>query len=71
MVGGEGVACHEPSVLQDSVGLSSSDATSRSGVTHMEFSVLHRFVDTVSDDAGLSGAASMPKGGGVHGHKVQ
>ena len=68
--GGEGVSRHEPGVLQDSVAL--SDATSRSGVTHLEFSVLHRFVDAAPDDAGLSGAASISKrGGGIHGHQVQ
>ena len=44
--------------------LSASDATSRSGVTHLEFSVLHRYVDAVPDDAGLSGAASISNGGG-------
>ena len=70
VVGGMGIACHEPGVLQDSVALSASDATSCSGVTHLEFSVLHRFFDAVSDDAGLSSASSIPKAGGIHGHKV-
>ena len=64
VVGGEGIVRHEPGVSQDSVALSASDAVSRSGVTHLEFSVLHRFVDVVSEDAGLSGAASILKGGG-------
>ena len=41
--GGGGVSHHEPGVLQDSVAV--SDATSCSGVTHLEFSVLHQFVD--------------------------
>ena len=59
---GEGVSRHEPGVLQDSVGL--SDAVSRSGVTHLESSVLHWFVVAVPDYAGLSGAAPILKGGG-------
>ena len=59
---GEGVSRHEPGVLQDSVAL--SDATSRSGVTHLESSVLHCFVVAVPGDAGLSGAAPILKGGG-------
>ena len=48
-----------------------SDATSRCGVTHLEFLVLHWFVVAVLDDAGLSGAAPILKGGGVHGHQIQ
>ena len=30
----------------------------RSGVAHLEFSVLHVLVETVANDAGLSGIAS-------------
>ena len=57
---------HEPGVLQ------LSEAMSRSGVTHLESSVLHRFVVAVPDDAGLSGAAPISKGGGgIHGHQIQ
>ena len=43
VVGGEGIVRHEPGVLQDLVALSTSDATSHSSVTHLEFSVPHRF----------------------------
>ena len=49
-----------------------SDATSRSGITHLESSVLHWFVVAVPDDAGLSGAAPILKGGGgIHGYQIQ
>ena len=71
--GGGGNTRHEPGVLHDSMAL--SDATSRCGVTHLEFSVLHRFVQNVPDDAGRSGAASKSNGvgggGGIDGHPVQ
>ena len=60
VVGGEGIAGHEPSVLQDSVALLASDITSRSGVTHLEFSVLHRL--------GLGGGG-RPRGASEQIHK--
>ena len=46
-------------MLQDSVLASSVVTDSRSGVMHLEFSVLHRSVDAMSAVAGLSG--SVPK----------
>ena len=49
-------------MLQDWVSSSPSDAAPWSGVTHLEFSVLHRSVDAVSDDAGLSGVTPSEKG---------
>ena len=54
----------ELGVLQDRVSSSSVDADRRSGVMHLEFSVLHCYVDAVSEDAGLSGAVLRAKGGG-------
>ena len=49
-------------MLQDSVSAASVITDSRSGVMHLEFSVLHRSVDAVSAVAGLSGGRA---GGGV------
>ena len=40
------------------------DAERRSGVAHLEFSVLHRYVDAVSEDVGLSDVVPRARGGG-------
>ena len=58
------------SVLQDRVSLSPSDVSCSSGVSHLEFSMLHRRVEAVSVDARLSGITPCGRGG-VHGHQVQ
>ena len=49
-------------MLYDSVSSSPSDVSCASGVSHLEFSVLHRRLDTVFVDAGLS--STVPHGQG-------
>ena len=51
-------------MLQDSVSASLVVTDSRSGVMHLEFSVLHRSVDAVSAVAGLSGSVPKARGAG-------
>ena len=54
----------ELGVLHGKVSSSSVAADRWSGVVHLKFFVLHRSVDALSEDAGLSGAVLGAKGGG-------
>ena len=51
-------------MLQDRVSSSPVDADRRSGVAHLEFSVLHCSVGAMSQDARLSGVVPNAGGGG-------
>ena len=61
---GVGFVLSEPGVLQDRVSSSPVDTNRRSGVAHLEFFVLHWYVDAVSEDAGLSSVVPRAKGRG-------
>ena len=51
-------------MLHDRVAESSSEVVSRSGVTHLGFSVLHRYVGAVSVNAGCAAPLHSDRGGG-------